>query len=77
MFSMTRPEAAERIVEFGADFKKNVSAQTDMLVIGDADFVRFADGWQTGKLKTALTLKADGVDIEIVGERDFLALLHS
>ena len=77
MFSMTRGEAAERIVEFGADFKKNVSAQTDMLVIGDADFVQFADGMQSGKLKKAVALRKDGFEIEIMAERDFLALLNS
>ena len=75
MFSMTRSEAAERIVEFGADFKNNVSKHVDLLVIGDADFVQFADGMQTGKMKKASTLRADGFDIEIIAERDFLALL--
>lgn len=49
MFSMTRREAAERIVEFGADFKKNMSGEVDLLVIGDADFVQFADGLQTAR----------------------------
>ncbi len=77
MFSMTRGEAAQRIVEFGADFKKGVSAQCDMLVIGDADFVQFADGLQTGKMLMAAALRADGVDIEVIAERDFLALLAS
>jgi len=77
MFSMTRSEAAARIVEFGADFKSGVSAQTDMLVIGDADFVQFADGTQTGKMKKAAALREDGVEIEIMAERDFVALLQS
>ena len=77
MFSMTRSEAAERIVEYGADFKNNVSAKVDMLVIGDADFVQFADGMQTGKMKKAAALREDGVEIEIMAERDFLALLGS
>ena len=70
-------EAAERIVEYGADFKNNVSPKVDMLVIGDADFVQFADGMQTGKMKKAAALREDGVEIEIVAERDFLALLGS
>ncbi len=70
MFSMTRGEAAERIVEFGAEFKTNVSKHVDMLVIGDADFVRFADGMQTGKMKKAAALREDGFEIEIMAERD-------
>ncbi|WP_373070755.1 exonuclease domain-containing protein [Gemmatimonas sp.] len=77
MFSMTRPEAAERILDFGAEFKTSVSGQVDMLVIGDADFVQFADGLQTGKMKNAAALRADGVEIEVMSERDFLALLNS
>lgn len=77
MYSMTRREAAARIVEFGADFKGNVSAKVDMLVIGDADFVQFADGMQTGKMKRAAELKADGHDIEVMAERDFLSMLRS
>ena len=74
---MTRREAAERIVELGADFKSGVSGKVDTLVIGDADLVQFADGLQTGKMKKAAKLKADGQDIEIMAERDFLALLNS
>ena len=68
-------EHVRRIVEFGAEFKTNVSKHVDMLVIGDADFVQFADGMQTGKMKKASALRADGFDIEIMAERDFLALL--
>jgi hypothetical protein len=48
-----------------------------MLVIGDADFVQFADGMQTGKMKKAAALREDGHEIEIMAERDFLALLGS
>lgn len=77
MFSMTRGEAAERIVDFGADFKKNMSGEVDMLVIGDADFVKFADGHQTGKMKVAAKLLDEGHPVEIVAERDFLAMLQS
>jgi DNA polymerase-3 subunit epsilon len=75
MYSMTRREAAELITDVGADFKNSVSTKIDLLVVGDADFVQFADGHQTGKMKRAAKLKSDGEDIEIVTERDFLALL--
>ena len=46
-------------------------------MIGDADFVQFADGMQTGKMKRAAKLKEDGLDIEVMSERDFVALLNS
>ena len=51
--------------------------KVDTLVVGDADFDQFADGMQTGKMKKAAALKADGHDIEVMGESDFLALLRS
>lgn len=75
MFSMTRREAAELVVAAGADFKNNMSANVTTLVIGDADFAQFTDGMRTGKMKKADALKADGFDIEIVAERDFLSML--
>lgn len=75
MFSMTRPEAVERLAVVGADFRPNPSKHVDFLVVGDADFALFADGYQTGKLKKAIDIKQDGDDIEVISERDFLALL--
>lgn len=77
MFSMVRHEAAAAVVEVGANFKNSVGARLDYLVIGDADFVAFADGWKTGKLERVIELQAEGCRIEIVAERDFLALLYS
>ena len=69
--------ATERIVAVGADFKNNVSTKADTLIIGDADFVQFADGVRTGKMRNAAELKDGGHEIEIIAEREFLALLHS
>lgn len=77
MFSMTRKEAAGRIVHHGASFKSGVSKKTDYLVIGDADFYDFANGQPTEKMQKAAQLKANGDDIEIVAERDFLRMLTS
>jgi DNA polymerase-3 subunit epsilon len=77
MYSMPRTQAAEEVCHCGANFRTNVSKKLDYLVIGDADFVAFADGWRTGKLDRALELRDEGAPIEIVSERDFLALLQS
>jgi DNA polymerase-3 subunit epsilon len=78
MFAMTRAEASAAIVHVGANFRNNVSKKTDYLVIGDVDFVAFADGWKTGKLTKALELREErDAPIEIIAERDFLALLSS
>jgi DNA polymerase III subunit epsilon len=42
--SMVRHDAMERVTDVGCDFKTSVSKKLDYLVIGDGDFVRFADG---------------------------------
>lgn len=75
--SMVRHDAMERVTEVGCDFKNSVSKKLDYLVIGDGDFVQFADGWRTGKLTKALSLREDGARIEIIPENDFLQLLLS
>jgi DNA polymerase-3 subunit epsilon len=73
--SMPRSAAVELACAQGADFKKNVSKQLSYLVIGDGDFVAFADGWATGKLTKARALITEGAAIEIIPEREFLTLL--
>ena len=75
--SMVRNVAHERVAAVGCDFKTTVSKNLDYLVIGDGDFVQFADGPRTGKVKKALALREEGATIEIVPEQDFLALLLS
>ena len=76
MASMPRRDAVELLSKAGAGFKTGVSAVVDYLVIGDADFVRFADGWETSKLRKAVALRGKGEDVEIIPEREFLKLLH-
>ncbi len=61
----------------GGNFRNSVSKKLDYLVIGDADFVQFADGWMTGKLRKTTELVAEGEAIEIIPERQFLELLFS
>ena len=58
-------------------YQRQIEIDEIALVIGDADFVQFADGMQSGKMKKAAKLSEDGEDIEIMAERDFLALLGS
>ncbi len=78
MYSMLRREAADKVVHAGATFVDNMSTRVDFLVIGDADFVSFADGQRTGKINKLIELRDKGKShAEVLGERDFLALLHS
>jgi len=78
MFSMVRHEAAERVTALGAEFVNSMSAKVDFLVIGDADFVGFADGQRTGKIEKLVALREKGRShAEVISERDFLTLLAS
>ncbi len=73
--SMPRRQAIDEITQVGADFKSGVSKKLNVLVIGDGDFEQFVGGWETNKLKKAKELSAQGVEIEIMAERDFLKML--
>ena len=77
MFSMSRSEAADLITSLGANFKKNMSAAVDYLVIGDLDVVSFTDGQMTGKLTGAVELRNEGSTLEILSECDFVGLVNS
>lgn len=73
--SMPRRDAADYVTATGGHFRNSVSKRLDYLVIGDADFAAFADGWVTGKLQAARELSNAGHEIEIIPEKDFLELL--
>lgn len=72
---MPRREAAKHVTSVGAHFRTSISRKLDYLVIGDADFVAFADGWVTGNLRKAREFLEAGYPIEVIPERDFLELL--
>ncbi len=77
LYSMTRDDAHAAVQSVGGDFRTSVSKKVDFLVIGDADFIGFADGQRTGKLTKAIELRDQGASVEIISESDFLALLAS
>ncbi|HAU38942.1 MAG TPA: DNA polymerase III [Phycisphaerales bacterium] len=73
--SMTRREAAQKVVDHGWRFKDNVTRSTDFLVVGEEDFKRFRDGKKGNKLRAAEDLLQTGYPIEIIAEDDFLRML--
>jgi DNA polymerase-3 subunit epsilon len=78
MYSMVRNAAADSVSRVGGNFVNNMSGLVDFLVVGDADFVGFADGQRTGKIEKLMQLRAKGkTHAGVIGERDFLALLRS
>lgn len=74
--SMTRSQAQNRVRDLNGDTPSSVRKSLDYLVIGDADYEKFAQGWRSGKLKTAERYNRDDSSIEIINESDFLALLE-
>ena len=75
--SMTRREAAQKVVDHGWRFKGNVTRDTDFLIVGEQDFKRFKDGKKGNKLRAAEDLLQTGYPIEIITEDDFLRMLDT
>jgi DNA polymerase-3 subunit epsilon len=73
--AMTRREAAQAVVNAGGRCTNSVSIQTHYLVFGDQDFSRFVDGQRSTKTRRAQELVSDGHTVEVISERDFLAML--
>lgn len=75
--SMTRALAWQRVAECGGMPLDNVTKKTNLLVFGHQDASKLApNATMSSKFQKALTLKAQGTDIEIIGEDDFQALLQ-
>ena len=75
LLSMTRKEAAQRVVDAGGRYSSSVSPQTDYLVSAEQDFSRFVDGKMSRKTRTVRELLAAGHSIEIISEHDFLTMV--
>ncbi len=73
---MSRQKAIEFALAMGAEVLDSVSKKTTLLVVGDQD-IRYLKGQdKSQKHRKAETLIAQGVDIRILGESDFVALLE-
>jgi len=69
-----RREAADLAAEAGADVAPSVTKKTSLLVVGDQDIERLAGKTKSSKQLKAEKLIAEGREITIIGETDFLAL---
>lgn len=71
-----RREAMQAVVDCGGVAAKGVTRKTELLVTGFQDLTRLAQGQnESAKLRKAQDLLAQGWEIEIVGESDFVKLL--
>ena len=75
LWSMTRREAAQMVVDAGGTFNQNPGRTTDYLVFGQQDFTKFVDGESSAKTKKALALIDDGYPLQIIEEAAFLRML--
>lgn len=74
--SMTRTEARERLAELGATHRASVSKKTAYLVVGAPNGAELTSSGGD-KLLRARALQADGHPVQIIDEREFLALLNA
>lgn len=73
--SMSRLQAWQQVVNIGAIVVDKVDPKTDILVIGQHDGKKTGIDGYTGKHRHALRLIDKGIDIRLMSEGDFLALL--
>lgn len=76
--SMERKSAQEKVLRAGGFTGNNVTKKTSIVVVGTPYDAELQPGSQfSGKLKKVLDLQADGIDIEVITEREFLELFEN
>ncbi|GGA00723.1 hypothetical protein GCM10011326_09710 [Salipiger profundus] len=74
--TMSRREAAEAAARVGITTSQSVSKKIHMLVVGDQDLSALATGGhKNAKHRKAEQLIAEGHDLKIIGETEFLAFV--
>ena len=73
--SMTHKAAGELVEEFGGRFVQNVSRVVSILVVGEEGWPLEEDGHASQKLSEAADLIADGAELRIMSESDWLYLI--
>ena len=73
--SMKREQALSFLEMVGASFDRTPNEETNYLVVGEGVSTLNDEGHPTVGLRAAQELRAAGVDIHIVSETEFLALL--
>lgn len=74
--SMCRKDAMQAVIDVGGYCGSGVTKKTNVLVVGEQDLSKLAPGQtKSGKMLRAEELVADGADLEIMSELDFLRTL--
>lgn len=73
---MSRAEAMQLAVNYGAILKTSVTKKTDFLVVGEQDIDRVGADGHSAKEEKAIALNASGAaNIQVISEDDFLLLV--
>jgi len=73
--SMKRQDAMQRVVDAGGRCGDRVNSDTGLLVVGEQDLYKLRGGAKSNKMKAVERLIAKGVEVEVIGEEDFLQTL--
>ncbi|MDR0571650.1 MAG: hypothetical protein LBG48_02230 [Rickettsiales bacterium] len=73
---MNREDAAKIVAQYGAIPQVSVTKSTDILVIGDFDARKYAEGNKSGKVLKAEKILKNGGSIEIINRAEFLELIN-
>ena len=77
LYSMARHEAWEIVAAVGAIPMDSISKSTDYLVLGEQILLNLKPGEvQSGKFRKAESLRESGLNIQVISETDFLAILE-
>ncbi len=74
--SISRMEAAQVAYKMGCNIDTGVTRNTTLLVVGDQDQRLLAGYEKSSKHRKAEELRSKGQDIRIIGEVDFMAMIH-
>lgn len=75
--SMRRADAAQLVVNCGGIFSDTLRKTTNFLVLGMQDALKLNGNEKSAKVQKAEKLLAQGADIQVVGENEFLMLLNN
>ncbi|MFE3839579.1 exonuclease domain-containing protein [Pseudogemmobacter sonorensis] len=74
--SMSREEAANIAANNGITVAANVTKKTTILIVGDQDLTLLAGHSKSSKHRKAEEYIANGQDVRILGEQEFLAIIR-
>lgn len=75
--SMPRAKAAVFAAQAGCEVDSGITAKTTLLVVGDQDLKKLAGYEKSGKHRRAEELIAQGHEIRILSESDFMAMINN